>query len=187
MDIRVDISDIVIETERLMLRPLASEDLADFNAYASVPGVGESAGWKHHESLEESERILKMMIEHKNVLALYHKADRKVIGTIGMHESWANGDAAYREYRTTEIGYVLSMDYWGQGLMSEAVKAVTAYAFEHLGLDAIVCGHFVENARSRRVIEKCGFQFVKQGKYYAKQVQRTYDDMQYILFKDAAG
>ena len=56
------IRDFTIETDRLLLRPLTPDDLDDFYAYASVPGVGEMAGWKHHESLEESKTILKFML-----------------------------------------------------------------------------------------------------------------------------
>ena len=44
----------IIETKRLILRPFSASDLADFYEYASVEGVGERAGWKHHESIEES-------------------------------------------------------------------------------------------------------------------------------------
>ncbi|MBO4535015.1 MAG: GNAT family N-acetyltransferase, partial [Clostridia bacterium] len=54
-------------------------------------------------------------------------------------------------------GYVLSRDYWGQGLMPEAVEAVIDYLFGTLGYDFVTCGHFEWNAQSRRVIEKCGF------------------------------
>ena len=44
----------IIETERLILRPFTQADLGDFYEYASVEGVGEMAGWKHHESIDES-------------------------------------------------------------------------------------------------------------------------------------
>ena len=60
-----------------------------------------------------------------------------------------------------EIGYVLSRDFWGRGLMPEAVKRVIDWLFEEQKVDFILCGHFVRNDRSRRVIEKCGFQYVK--------------------------
>ena len=60
MDVPFDVTDITIETERLLLRPFAESDLEDFYAYASVPGVGEWAGWPHHESIETSMKILKL-------------------------------------------------------------------------------------------------------------------------------
>ena len=51
------ITSQTLETERLILRAWRADDLEDFYAYASEPGVGERAGWKHHETREESRRI----------------------------------------------------------------------------------------------------------------------------------
>ena len=186
MDVPVDVTHITLTTDRLLLRAPKSTDLYDLFSYASVPGVGESAGWKHHESIRESQAILQMLMDQRDVLAVIHKADRKMIGTVGLHRSWANGEEAYRRYKVREIGYVLSMAYWGQGLMPEAVNAVIRYAFDTLGLEALTCCHFMENNRSRRVIEKCGFQFIKTGTYKAEQLQKTFADMQYILMAKGA-
>ena len=182
MDIRIDTSQIVIETERLILRSFEESDLADFYSYASVSGVGEMAGWPHHESIETSERILHTFIEEKEVFAVFHKTDKKVIGSLGLHHSWANEDKRYKMYKVKEIGYVLAKDYWGQGLMPEAVGAVVEYGFNMLSIEAFTCGHFLENSQSRRIIEKCGFTFVKQSEFYAKQLQRSFEDLKYILF-----
>lgn len=60
-----------------------------------------------------------------------------------------------------EVGYVLSKDYWGKGLMPEAVKRVIQYAFDEEGWDFLLCGHFLENRQSRRVIEKSGFHYYR--------------------------
>ncbi len=49
--------------------------------------------------------------------------------------------------------------------MPEAVETIAQYLFDKVNLDFLVCGHFVENDRSRRVQEKCGFHHVKQAKY----------------------
>jgi len=181
MDIPIDVSGIRIETARLILRPFKESDLPDFYAYARVPGVGEMAGWPHHESIETSQTILRSFIERKDVFAVYHKADQKVIGSLGLHKSWADEDEAYKALKAKEIGYVLSKAYWGQGLMTEAVRAVIGYGIETLGLEAFTCGHFVQNDQSRRVIEKCGFQFVAFGEYYSEPLQRSFEDVKYIL------
>jgi len=180
MDVSIDVSDINIETERLILRPFSEADLEDFFAYASVPGVGEMAGWPHHQSMEASRAVLQYFLDNKDVFAIFHKADRKVVGSLGLHCSWANEDDRYKNLRSKEIGYVLSKDYWVQGLVPEAVTAVIDYGFENLGIEAFSIGHFVENSQSRRVIEKCGFTFVKESEYYSKQLDRRYDDLKYI-------
>ena len=181
MDIPIDVSTITIETQRLLLRAFEEADLPDVYAYASVPGVGEMAGWPHHESIETSRKILCSFIEKKDVFAVYHKKDRKVIGSLGLHKSWANEEDVYKALKAVEIGYVLSKEYWGQGLMPEAVRAVIDYGFNTLGLEAFTCGHFAENSQSRRVIEKCGFQFVKRSEYYAEHLQQSFEDVKYIL------
>ena len=62
MNAPVDVTDIRIETERLILRAWREADLADFYEYARVEGVGEMAGWSHHQSVEESRRILDSFI-----------------------------------------------------------------------------------------------------------------------------
>ncbi|MCL2323502.1 MAG: GNAT family N-acetyltransferase [Oscillospiraceae bacterium] len=117
-------------------------------------------------------------------MAIYHKQDKKVIGSLGLHYSWANDDDIYKSMKLKEIGYVLSKDYWGQGLTPEAVKVVIDYCFKTLGIEALTCGHFKTNHQSERVIEKCGFIFVKQDKFYAKQLQQSFVDMKYILKKE---
>jgi|LSQX01.3.fsa_nt_gb ribosomal-protein-alanine N-acetyltransferase len=183
MDVAIDLTGVFIETERLVLRGWRADDLADLYVYASVDGVGEMAGWRRHQSLDESRKILDLFMAERDVLALEHKRDRKVIGSIGLHVSWANEEDAYRHLRVREVGYVLARDYWGQGLMPEAVRALVGYGFGPLDLEALTCGHFVSNSQSRRVIEKCGFRFVKHSTFFARQLQQEIADMKYILLR----
>ena len=56
-----------------------------------------------------------------------------------------------------ELGYALSPDWWGRGLMPEVCLELLRYGFEDMGLGTVWCTHYGENGRSRRVIEKCGF------------------------------
>jgi len=185
MDVPIDISAIVVETERLIIRPWQEADLRDINAYASVPGVGEMAGWPYHKSLDESRKILQMFMNGKNEFALFHRLDKKVIGSFAIKpSSWANEDERYMHLKMKDIGYVVAKEYWGQGLAPEAAKAIINYCFTQLELDAITCGHFKTNPQSRRVIEKCGFKLVGEGTYYSNQLQQHFDVANYILKKD---
>ncbi len=160
MNAPIDVTNIRIETERLILRPWKETDLHDFYEYARVEGVGEKAGWNHHQSLEESEQILSAFIRNKKTLALELKENKKVIGSLGLEPR--DGDAGLpKELQGREIGYVLSRDYWGRGLMPEAVKAIINYCFNILDYDYLTCGHFEHNDRSRRVVEKSGFVYLK--------------------------
>lgn len=181
MDITIDIRKTTIETDRVILRAWQEEDVNDFFEYASIQGVGEMAGWKHHDSIEVTEKILQTFISEKNVFAIISKENNKVIGSLGLHKSWANGESAYEHLKIKEIGYVLSKAYWGKGLMPEVVKAVIQFYFGKNILDGFTIGHFASNNQSKRVIEKCGFTFVKESEYFAKQLELTFDDMKYIL------
>ena len=179
----INISGILIETDRLILRQWEESDLDDFYEYASVEGVGEMAGWPHHTCKDTSLKILATFIADKNVFAVVYKASNKVIGSLGIHNSWAESDDKYSHLKTKQLGYVLSKDYWGHGLMPEAVKAVMDFIFNNYDLDAITCGHYSINNQSRRVIEKSGFVFVSKSEYYSKQLQKSFDSMKYIFMR----
>ena len=156
----VDVTNIRIETPRLILRPWQESDVEDFYEYARVDGVGQRCGWLPHQNLEESRMILQMFMSEKKTFALELKENGKVIGSIGLETRDADMDIP-GNLMGREIGYVLNKDYWGRGLMPEAVKAVISYCFTELGFDWLTCGHFVWNDQSRRVVEKSGFRYVK--------------------------
>lgn len=68
MNAPIDVTDIRIETDRLILRPWLDSDLDDLYDYSRVEGVGEMAGWKHHTSREISRKILTMFQNEKRSL-----------------------------------------------------------------------------------------------------------------------
>lgn len=152
------LNGLQIETERLILRPFIQTDLDDFYEYASVEGVGEMAGWKHHQSKEESQQILNRFIESDKTFAIVLKSNNKVIGSLGIEEYGMEDKLTeFSNYLGREIGYVLSKNYWGKGIMPEAVKAVIDYLFKVLNFDFLTCGYYDFNRQSKRVQEKCGF------------------------------
>ncbi|MCK9159653.1 MAG: GNAT family protein [Bacteroidaceae bacterium] len=144
-----------IETERLLMRPIIAEDAADIFEYSREPNVGPNAGWKPHESIEESRDIMnKIFIGHKNIFGMVLKGTNKVIGSIGLI-----ADPRRINPQVLMLGYAMSEHCWGKQLMTEAAKAIVAYGFETLSLDMISCTCYPYNNRSRRVIQKCGFQY----------------------------
>ncbi|BCR36059.1 GNAT family N-acetyltransferase [Mariniplasma anaerobium] len=147
-------------TKRLILRDLALRDVQDLFAYAKKPNIGPMAGWSPHKNIKETAKILKLLIREQEVWGITTKTDDALIGTIGLHVR--NFENAVENRR--EIGYVLDDKYWGQGLIVEACFKVLDYGFNALGLDEIMCGHMVSNTQSKRVIEKCGFRYLKTEK-----------------------
>ena len=169
-----------LETARLILRNFSENDLHDFYAYASVPGVGEMAGWPHHTSIEVTREVLNSFLNHDEVYALVHKDTQKVIGSLGVH--------ARNEHNANEreIGYVLSKDYWGQGYTPEAVNRVIQHLFNETSIDILTCAHFSHNNQSKRVIEKTGFTYSHTAKYTSKLLNTTFDSLRYTLTKTQA-
>ena len=76
--------------------------------------------------------------------------DGRVVGAVGLDE--------IKEYKA-EIGYWLGEKYWGQGIMTEAVRLVTKFGFNKLGLKRIYARVFPWNKASMRVLEKAGYKF----------------------------
>ena len=161
MNAPIDISHVTLKTERLLLRPWRQSDLADFNAYASVDGVCQMAGWTPHKSMEESQEILDRFISKKRTFAIEYEG--RAIGSLGIEEYNAEKLTELAPLRCREIGFVLAKEHWGKGLMPEAVRAVLRYLFREVGLDAVVCSHYDWNLRSARVQAKCGFLPYREG------------------------
>ncbi len=150
-----------LETERLILCGWKPEDVNDLYEYAKDPDVGSIAGWAPHASIEESMNVLRSYIENDNAWAIELKENRKVIGIIKIYP-----DNNHGRYHAMMINYALSAAYWGDGYMTETVKRVMQYAFDELSIDLLTVFHYPQNIRSRRVIEKCGFEYdgtIEQG------------------------
>ncbi|MFA9422749.1 MAG: GNAT family N-acetyltransferase [Sedimentibacter sp.] len=145
------------ETERLILRHWATSDADSLYEYAKDPLVGPSAGWPVHTNVENSRTIIKDVLSADETYAVCLKENNKAIGSIGLLiGKKSNIDITKDE---AEIGYWIGVPFWGQGLIPEAVKEIMRYAFDDLGLKGLWCGYFDGNDKSRRVQEKCGFQY----------------------------
>lgn len=146
-----------LETERLILRNWTLEDAEDLFDYAISHRVGPAAGWPPHRSIDESRRIIEMFILEDDVYAIELKQSGRVIGSIGIHNRKPDDTITIEDQR--EIGFVLNPTYWGRGIMPEAVERVKKYCFEELNLQILWAGHFIGNTKSKRVIEKCHFNY----------------------------
>lgn len=153
----------VLETERLTLRPWRESDGPDMYAYAKDPEVGPNAGWPPHKDAEESIERSKRWAENwekdeeKTDLefALVLKETGRVVGSLGLdNDGWRTNAP-----NSWSMGYVLGKDYWGRGLMTEAVSAAIDYVFGPLDAKLLAINHYPDNARSKRVIEKSGFTY----------------------------
>ena len=147
---------MVIQTERLTLRPWREADVASLFAYASDPDVGPAAGWPPHRSIEESREIIRTVFAAPHTFAVCLAATDEPIGSIGLMpprcESNRRDDGL-----ELEVGYWIAKPFWDRGFAPEAVRAMQRYAFDTLGCKALWCGCYEGNNKSLRVQQKCGF------------------------------
>ena len=165
-------------TQRLILRPIELSDLEDIFEYSSGPNVGPNAGWKPHETREESLEIMKeILMEKEGVWGIVLRESGKMIGSVGLI------DDHKRQYDGVKmIGYALGEEYWGFGIMSEAVAEVIRFGFEELKLEAISAYCFPFNDRSKSIIRKFGFEYEGTLKLAEKRYDgKVLDNECYIL------
>ena len=146
---------MVLTTQRLILRPFQITDAADLYEFSRDRRVADAAGWPPHRSVEDSQKIILSVFSSPNTFAVVEKGSGKVIGSAGF-----TGAARGTFGPSDEIGYALHPDWWGRGIMTEAVRELLRFGFQDRKLEAIGISHYADNAASRRVIEKCGFSFV---------------------------
>ncbi len=144
----------VLETSRLTLRRAVMRDAADIYHYARDPEVARHVLWEAHTSLWDTRAYVRFLLyQYRNGEAgswvIEMKETGRVIGTIG-YMNYAADNAC------VEVGYSLAREYWGQGLMTEALQEVIGETFRTLHLHRIEAMHFTDNPASGRVMEKCG-------------------------------
>jgi RimJ/RimL family protein N-acetyltransferase len=81
------------------------------------------------------------------------------------------------------LGYWLAEPFWNKGIMTEAVKLITDYAFEHLNLNRIFAQPYDRNRASMRVLEKAGFQFEGRLKGNVYKEDEILDQLLYAKLK----
>lgn len=144
----------VLETERLILRKVTQEDLEDIFSYGSIEEVTKYVTWNTHRTLADSQVFIDFALnqyEQKKIApwGIEYKETSKMIGSIDF-VSWQ------QHHKIAEIGYVLSPNYWGKGIITEAAKKIIQYGFEEMDLVRIQARCFVQNIGSARVMEKAG-------------------------------
>lgn len=163
-----------IKTNRLLLKGLSLNDADDMYLYAKEPSVGFNAGWPPHKDLNETKEILKVMIKQNDIYGIY--LNNKLIGTI---------DITIRE-KDYYLGYALAKDYWGQGIMTEAAKALIQQFFTKNKGFKIYAKTLNTNLRSQNVLKKMGFSFIKdtKTKVFGQVLDSYLFELDYNKFKE---
>ncbi|MFZ7824263.1 GNAT family N-acetyltransferase [Priestia sp. 40] len=146
-----------LETERLILRKITLDDVEDMYSYCSNEEVSKYVTWETHQALDDTINFVKFVLnQYENgkiaPWAIEYKENGKLIGTIDFI-SW------HIEHNIAEIGYIISKDYWGNGIATEAVSEVIKFGFNHMDLIRVQARCFAENKGSACVMKKLGMSF----------------------------
>ena len=168
----------ILETERLILRPLIVSDAEEiYTNWTSDPEVARYMTWNTHPCVEATIGWLtdvetKIDSDTAYDWVFVRKTDGKLIGSGGLY---------FREdYDCFELGYNTMKDCWHQGYTTEAARAMIDFAIQELGGKRFLGRHAVENPNSGKVMEKVGFRYVKNGHYDCFD-GTTFEAKEYIL------
>ena len=139
----------VLQTEHLLLRPFADEDLAAFFAIFSDQRAMRFMPTPPHQSVEETRSLLEtdMGRQGAHYWSICLQGEDRPIGHVFF----------LGETRLPGMGYMIHPDYWGRGITPEACRAALAFGFDELGYDRVELWIDETNAASLRVAQKLGF------------------------------
>lgn len=159
----------VLETDRLLLRPLSLDDAEAEFVWLSDPVVNRYMPYNLYTDIADVTKWLELAMNCENELhfGFVRKSDGVLIGagSIGPHE---HQDGSW------EFGYNLRRDAWNQGYATEATKAMIDLAIKAYGVRTFVAGHAADNPASGRVMEKCGLHFDHDGEYNTFDGKETF-------------
>ena len=147
-----------IETERLILRPFRLNDApAMYENWARDPEVTKYLTWQPYSGVETADEILSIWTKEYEKKDFYQWAIElkklgQPIGSISVVEMKEKAKVAH-------IGYALGRNWWRQGIMSEALKAVMDFLFDEVGFNRLESRHDPNNPNSGKVMVKCGMKY----------------------------
>ncbi len=154
---------MIIETERLLMRPITRDDLPTMLRFRADPEVSRYLGGPEMATPEFVARRMEFYLDcHRQygfgMCAMLRKPDDEMIGWSGLQP--------LEDTSQIEVGYGFDRPFWGKGYATEAAAAFLRYGFERAGLERIVAVASPENTASRHVMEKLGMRYEKNVWHY---------------------
>ena len=155
----------VLETKRLTLRAPTLKDAKAVAVLANDRRIAENtARIPHPYKLADAENFIAGANKADGETVFLIVRNGKIMGACGV---------AVADPNAHELGYWLGVPYWGQGFATEALHAVIDFAFSEFEHSALHAGARVTNPASRRVLEKCGFQWTGVGLYRINAIKSS--------------
>ena len=175
----------IIETERLILRPLTLSDAnTAFHGWAGDPEVAKYVSWLPHHSIDDTIKWLKEIEWKQDDAGNIIPNDNYIWGFVLKEtgELFGSGGLIWEENRQLfQIGYNIKKTHWNRGYTTEAMTAILKFAAANLGIKRVAGGHAKENPASRRVIEKLGFVYNRDDITPHVDGTRVFDSREYLL------
>ncbi|WP_430513932.1 GNAT family N-acetyltransferase [Pannonibacter phragmitetus] len=175
---------MIIETERLVLRPWKDEDLEPFAALCGDPEV--MRYFVKPLSIGETQALIARIREKEEAdgfcfRPVMCKADGAFIGMVGLARPQFPAPVPFAP--CVEIGWRFARSAWGQGYASEAARAWLRFGFETLELDEIVAFTTVKNAPSRKVMERLGMTYDPADDFDHPAVPSGHPLLRHVLYR----
>jgi RimJ/RimL family protein N-acetyltransferase len=155
----------VLETKRLAMRAPRLGDAKAVAALANDRRIAENTARIPHPY---------KLTDAQGFIAGANKAAGEAVFLITLRDATVIGACGVvMQDENAELGYWLGVPYWGKGYATEALHAVIDYAFTDLEHTALQAGARVTNPASRRVLEKCGFQWTGVGLYRISAIKSS--------------
>lgn len=172
-----------LETDRLVLRRFVIEDAEQmFKNWASDDEVTKYLTWPTHKNVDVTKGVLTNWIERYANDDYYNwaielKEKGELIGNIAAVQINAKTECAI-------MGYCMSRNYWGRGIMPEALGEVIAFFFDEVQLDRVAAIHDINNPKSGRVMQKAGMKYEGTLRQHGFSNQGIIDEVWYGVLKD---
>jgi len=155
----------VLETKRLVLRAARLEDAKSVAALANDRRIAENtARIPYPYKIADAEKFIGGANKGGEAAFLITLRDKSIVGACGI---------MFHHNEAPELGYWLGVSHWNKGYATEALHALIDYAFTDLAHDLLEAGARVTNPASRRVLEKCGFQWTGVGLYRFRAINSS--------------
>ncbi|RUS47940.1 GNAT family N-acetyltransferase [Cohnella sp. AR92] len=172
----------ILETDRILLRPITRSDVDDMYEYCSVPEVSRYTTWDYHRNKDDTKGFIDFVrkrYEEEKVgpWGIEYKETKRLIGSCSF-VNWNN------PCLRAEVGYVLSNRYWNMGIMTEVVRRILEFSFKELELVRVEARCHPDNLGSAKVMEKSGMKFEGLLRRYVWAKDELQDVKLYSIIKD---
>jgi len=166
---------MLLEFSDYHIRDLSPTDAASIARYADNPRIANVMRdlFPSPYALSDAEEFIAKILSADPVTAFAIATDKEAFGVIG----FIPGQDVYRH--SAEFGYWIGEEYWGRGIMTDAIKIFTAHLFENFDFNRLSAGVFSSNPASARVLEKAGFTLVATLRSHVTKNGKVLDELLY--------